>query len=38
MTKEDVNKRVHIIKGVGKTKAEALYKNGFDSIEKLKKA
>ncbi len=26
------------IKGVGKAKAETLYKNGFDSIDKLKKA
>ena len=38
MTKEEVIKEFSKIKGVGKTKAEQLYKNGFDSIEKLKKA
>jgi large subunit ribosomal protein L32e len=38
MTKEEVIRKLTKIKGVTKTKAEALYKNGFDSIEKLKKA
>lgn len=38
MTKEDVIKEFTKIKGVNKAKAELLYKNGFDSIEKLKKA
>jgi large subunit ribosomal protein L32e len=38
MTKEEVIKEFSKIKGIGKTKAEKLYKNGFDSIEKLKKA
>jgi large subunit ribosomal protein L32e len=38
MTKEDVIKELTKIKGVSKTKAEFVYKNGFDSIEKLKKA
>jgi len=38
MTKEDVIKEFTKIKGFGKTKAELLYKNGFNSIEKLKKA
>ena len=38
MTKEEVIKEFTKIKGVNKTKAELLYKNGFDSFEKLKKA
>ena len=38
MTKEDVIKEFTRIKGFGKAKSELLYKNGFDSIEKLKKA
>jgi len=38
MTKEDAIKEFTKIKGINKTKAELLYKNGFDSIEKLKKA
>ena len=38
MTKEDVIKEFTKIKGVSKAKAELLYKNGFDSIEKLKVA
>jgi len=38
MTKEEVIKDFTKIKGINKTKAELLYKNGFDSIEKLKKA
>jgi len=38
MTKEDVIKEFTKIKGVSKAKAGLLYKNGFDSIEKLKKA
>ena len=38
MAKEDVIKEFTKLKGVGKTKAELLYKNGFDSLEKLKKA
>src|SRR4030042_1339385 len=37
MTKEDAIKEFTKIKGINKTKAELLYKNGFDSIEKLKK-
>ena len=38
MTKEEVIEEFSKIKGIGKTKAEHLYKNGFDSIQKLKKA
>jgi len=38
MTKKEVIERLTKIKGIGKTKAETLYKNGFDSTEKLKKA
>ncbi len=37
-SKNDVIAEFTKIKGVGKAKAEALYKNGFDSIDKLKKA
>jgi len=37
MTKEEVIKELTKIKGVTKTKAEIVYKNGFDSLEKLKK-
>ncbi len=36
--KDDVIKEFMKIKGVGKAKAEALYVNGFDSLDKLKKA
>lgn len=38
MTKEDVIKQFTNLKGVGKTKAELLYDNGFTSLEKLSKA
>ena len=38
MTKEAVLKEFEALKGVGKTKAKLLYDNGFDSMEKLKKA
>lgn len=38
MTKEDVIEQFTSLKGVGKTKAELLYKSGFDSLEKLGKA
>jgi len=38
MTKEDVIKKFSSLNGVGKVKAELLYNNGFDSIEKLSKA
>ena len=38
MTKEAVLKEFEALKGVGKAKAKLLYENGFDSIEKLKKA
>ena len=38
MTKEAVLKEFEALKGVGKVKAKLLYDNGFNSIEKLKKA
>jgi large subunit ribosomal protein L32e len=38
MTKEAVLKEFESLKGVGKTKAKILYDNGYDSLEKLKKA
>jgi large subunit ribosomal protein L32e len=38
MTKEAVLKEFESLKGVGKVKATQLYENGFDSMEKLKKA
>jgi large subunit ribosomal protein L32e len=38
MTKETVLKEFEALKGVGKVKAKLLYENGFDSLEKLKKA
>jgi large subunit ribosomal protein L32e len=38
MAKKDTINEFTKIKGVGKAKAEALFKNGYDSIEKLKKA
>ncbi len=38
MTKEAVLKEFEALKGVGKVKAKLLYANGFDSMEKLKKA
>jgi large subunit ribosomal protein L32e len=38
MTKESVLKEFEALKGVGKAKAKLLYENGFDSVEKLKKA
>ena len=38
MTEKEVIDKLTKIKGIGKAKAEVLYKNGFDSLEKLKKA
>lgn len=38
MTKEEVLKEFEALKGVGKVKAKLLYDNGFNSLEKLKKA
>jgi len=38
MTKETVLKEFEALKGVGKVKAKLLYDNGYDSLEKLKKA
>jgi large subunit ribosomal protein L32e len=38
MTKEAILKEFEAMKGVGKVKAKLLYDNGFDSMEKLKKA
>lgn len=38
MTKQDVLKEFEALKGVGKVKAKLLYDNGFDSLDKLKKA
>ena len=38
MTKEAVLKEFEALKGVGKAKAKLLYDNGFDSLDKLKKA
>jgi large subunit ribosomal protein L32e len=38
MTKETVLKEFEALKGVGKVKAKLLYDNGFDSMEKLRKA
>ena len=38
MTKEDVIKEFTKIKGINKDTAEILYKNGFNSVAKLKKA
>jgi len=38
MTKEAVLKEFEALKGVGKAKAKLLYENGFNSLEKLKKA
>lgn len=38
MTKEEVLKEFEAIKGVGKVKAKLLYDNGFNSLDKLKKA
>ena len=38
MTKESVIKKFTSMKGVGNAKAELLYNNGFDSIDKLKNA
>ena len=35
MTKDDSIEQFTSLKGVGKAKAELLYKNGFDSLEKL---
>ena len=38
MTKEEVIKEITALKGLGKVKAELLYKHGFDSMDKLKAA
>lgn len=38
MVKEDIVKELTKIKGIGKAKAELLYKKGFNTIDKLKKA
>jgi large subunit ribosomal protein L32e len=38
MTKESVLNEFEALKGVGKVKAKLLYDNGFNSMEKLKKA
>jgi large subunit ribosomal protein L32e len=38
MTKEAVLEEFEALKGVGKVKAKLLYDNGYDSLEKLKKA
>jgi len=38
MTKETVLKEFEALKGVGKAKAKLLYENGFNSLEKLRKA
>jgi len=38
MTKDDIINELVKIKGIGKAKAEILYKKGFTSIDKLKKA
>jgi large subunit ribosomal protein L32e len=38
MTKETVLKEFEALKGVGKAKAKLLYENGYDSLEKLRKA
>jgi large subunit ribosomal protein L32e len=38
MTKETVLKEFEALKGVGKAKAKLLYDNGYESLEKLKKA
>lgn len=38
MTKEDVIKQFTSLKGIGKAKAELLYNNGLDSLDKIKKA
>lgn len=38
MAKEDIINQLIKINGIGKTKAELVYKKGFNSIDKLKKA
>ena len=38
MTKDEIIKQFTSLKGVGKAKAEVIYKSGFDSLEKLSKA
>lgn len=38
MTKEEVLKEFEALKGVGKVKAKLLYDNGYNSLDKLKKA
>jgi len=38
MSKQEVVKELSNIKGIGKAKAESIYDNGFDSIDKIKKA
>jgi large subunit ribosomal protein L32e len=38
MAKKDVIDNLTKVKGIGQAKAEQIYKNGFDSLEKLKKS
>jgi len=38
MAKKDVIDSLTKVKGIGQAKAEQIYKNGFDSLEKLKKS
>jgi large subunit ribosomal protein L32e len=38
MVKKDVIDSLTKVKGIGQAKAEEIYKNGFDSLEKLKKS
>ena len=38
MTKQQIIEQFSKIKGLGKTKAELLYNNGFDSLEKIQKS
>jgi large subunit ribosomal protein L32e len=38
MTKKEIIEKISRIKGIGKAKAELLYNNGFDSLEKIRKS
>ena len=38
MTKQQIIEQFSKIKGLGKAKAELLYTNGFDSLEKIQKS
>jgi len=38
MTKKDIIEQFSSIKGLGKTKAELLYNNGFDSLKKIQES